>query len=153
MKGSKKSQPKPADSETEGRRLEDRVEFFESIIAPKSVLTGDITGEDGVRVSGTMNGSIDSRGLVRIDEEGSVTGNIKCPYVIVEGELSGDIQAAEHVELRSQAKMQGNIQTALIAIADGCVFEGQVAMEKSGREPIRFEEKRTLLKEDLADTE
>ncbi len=77
-----------------------------------------------------------------IYEQGSVHGNIRAPYVVLEGELKGNIISAKQVELRSPARMNGRIETDLLAVAEGCILEGKVDMLKADAQPIHFTEKR-----------
>jgi len=45
--------------------------------------------------------------------------------VIVEGEVVGSIVAAERIELRAEARVYGDLETAVLVIEEGAVFEGQ----------------------------
>lgn len=124
------------------RRLEDRSGPDDSVVSAQSSFKGEISGRAGVRVAGDVQGDIRSEGLVWVEETGKVKGNIFCSYIILEGELEGDIGPSLHVELRTKAKMRGNIKTKLLAIADGSFFDGQVNMPTPEAKPVRFAEKR-----------
>jgi cytoskeletal protein CcmA (bactofilin family) len=124
------------------RRLEDQVDEARSSIAPHTEFKGGIKGEEGVEVAGGMKGDIQSRRLVWIAAGGRMKGDVRSPYVIVEGELDGNIIAAQQVELRRPAKMKGNIETRRIAIAEGCTFHGNVSMAGEDEKPTSFVEKR-----------
>jgi cytoskeletal protein CcmA (bactofilin family) len=126
------------------RRLEDQVDEARSSVAPQTMFEGSIKGEEGVEVAGGMKGNIQSRRLVWIAAGGRLTGDIRSPYVIVEGELNGNIVAAQQVELRRPAKMKGDIETRRIAIAEGCTFHGNVRMAGEDEKPISFIEKREV---------
>ncbi len=93
-------------------------------------------------IAGQLKGEIKCDSLVRIDREGKIQGIINSPYVIVEGEINGDIVSAEHVELRAGARVVGNINTAKIVMAEGCILQGEVQMPKEGDKPFVFVEKR-----------
>ena len=126
----------------QSRRLEDRSAADDSIVSAQSSFKGEINSRAGVRVAGEMRGNIRCEGLVRIEETGKMTGNIFSAYVILEGELEGDIGPALHVELRTKARMRGNIYTKLLAIADGSHFEGGINMPAPESRRERFAEKR-----------
>ncbi len=131
-----------APAERQFRRLEDRLSSDDAVIPAKSIFKGEIAVWAGARIAGEMQGDVRCDGLLRIEETGRVKGNISCPHVILEGELEGDIGPSLQVELRSKAKMRGNIQTQILAIADGSIFDGQVNMPTPETEPVRFAEKR-----------
>ncbi len=126
------------------RRLEDRVDPNESVISAQSSFKGEISGQAGTHILGSLEGDIRSEGLVRAGKTAKIKGNIQSPYVILEGELQGDIVSARQVELRTKARMRGNIETEMLAIADGCFFEGQIRMTTPEAKPIRFTERRHL---------
>ena len=96
-----------------------------TVIAPGTVFKGEVTGEDTLRISGSMHGNIDCRQVVWVDPDGYVDGQITARRVIIEGEVNGDIRNAERVEIRSNGKMTGNITAANITIAPGCIFDGE----------------------------
>ena len=124
------------------RRIEDKVGPEESFVAPGTKFIGNISGTEGVRVSGYLKGNIQSKGLVWIQKGGKIDGNIKSQYAIIEGELNGHTNVSEHVELRTEARVIGNVQTAKIAIAEGSFFRGEIQMPSKEDKPIRFVEKR-----------
>jgi cytoskeletal protein CcmA (bactofilin family) len=126
------------------RRIEDKVGPEESFVAPSTKFIGNISGTEGVRVSGHLKGNIQSNGLVWIQRGGKIDGNIKSQFAIIEGVLNGDINSAEHVELRTEAHVIGNIHTARIAIAEGSFFKGEIHMPNKEASPIRFAEKRDV---------
>jgi len=134
---------KSPDMETpQYRRLEDRVPAPKTTIAAETSFRGEIEGTEGVRIAGRLEGDIKSSGLVWIEPGAAVQGDITCPYAVIEGELNGGIHAAYHVEIRSTARMTGNIEAGILAIADGGRFEGSIQMPGEHIEPIRFQEKR-----------
>ncbi len=124
------------------RRVEDKVEPEESYVAPGTKFVGNIVGPEGIRVSGHLKGNIRSEGLVWIQKEGKVEGNIKSRFAIIEGKLKGHIDSSEHVEIRADGHVVGNIQTDRIAVAEGSFFQGEIQMPGKEDEPIRFVEKR-----------
>jgi cytoskeletal protein CcmA (bactofilin family) len=124
------------------RRLEDKLGPEKSSVAPGTRFKGTITGTEDVRVSGFLKGDVQIEGLVWIQRGGKIEGNIKSRFAIIEGELKGNINSAEHVELRSEARVIGNIQTAKIAMAEGSYFRGEIHMPHEEDKPIRFVEKR-----------
>ncbi len=128
--------------EDKQRRVEDKTGSILSIIAPSTKFKGTLSGSDSLLIAGQLKGEIKCDSLVRIDREGKIQGIINSPYVIVEGEINGDIVSAEHVELRAGARVVGNINTAKIVMAEGCILQGEVQMPKEGDKPFVFVEKR-----------
>jgi cytoskeletal protein CcmA (bactofilin family) len=128
--------------EDKQRRVEDKTGSILSIIAPSTNFKGTLSGSDSVLIAGHFKGEIKCESLVRVDRQGRIQGTINSPYVIVEGEMNGDIISAEHVELRAGARVVGNINTVKIVMAEGCILQGEVQMPKEGDKPFVFKEKR-----------
>jgi cytoskeletal protein CcmA (bactofilin family) len=124
------------------RRIEDRAEPVESVIALGTTLEGNLRGPHGLRVLGTVEGDVESGGRVKIESGGRVHGKLKAVDVIVNGLLEGDIEATGQVELGRESRMTGDIKAAGIAIAEGCFFQGKIDMSREDRQPVKFVEKR-----------
>ena len=126
------------------RRIEDRVEPVESVLAPETTVQGNLHSAHGIRVLGSVEGDIKSLGRVKIEKGGEVQGNITAADVIMNGTLEGDIEAAGQVELGPESRVAGNIQAAKIAIAEGSFFQGDIKMFRGDDRPVSFVEKRTV---------
>lgn len=124
------------------RRLEDLGGETERVIARGTVFKGTIEEKDTVRLSGYCEGEIKSERLVRIDKRGKMDGSIFAPYVIIEGEIRGNITSAKHVELRKKGRVTGNISTEKFAMAEGSFLQGEIRMSRPGDTPAVFVEKR-----------
>jgi len=124
------------------RRLEDRLGVSSSILAPNTKIQGKIEGDESLVIKGHLEGDVVSKGLVWLDKGGQIQGQVKSPYVIIDGELIGNIKSAVRVELRTDSRMLGNVETENLAVAEGATFEGGIHMPKRQKEAISFIEKR-----------
>jgi len=107
------------------KALEYEVGSAVTVIAPNTRFTGNIKGEDTLRISGYFKGEIDCKRMVWVEKTGRIEGTVNARRVIIEGEINGSIKSAEHVELRSNGRMIGNINAGKITVAQGCFFDGQ----------------------------
>jgi len=57
--------------------------------------------------------------------------------VVVCGELVGNINASESVEIRESGSVDGDIVSPRVAIADGAHFRGSIDMQRKGAAPPR----------------
>ena len=103
----------------------------ESIIARGTKIRGTIIRTYSIRISGYFKGKINSERIVMVDKGARIEGTINSPHVIINGELNGNIESAERVELRSECRMIGNINTDKIAIAEGSIFHGEIKTIKN----------------------
>jgi cytoskeletal protein CcmA (bactofilin family) len=111
--------------------LEEEVGSAITVIAPDTAFNGTLTGQDTVRIAGRFEGTIDCRRLLWVEPGGRVQGTISAKRVINEGEIEGDIVAAEQVEVRSNGRMVGNIHAVKITVAPGSLFDGEARIIRS----------------------
>src|SRR5258706_10598823 len=64
-------------------------------------------------------------GTLVVTETGEIESDIKVAVAIIDGQVRGNIHATERVELRSHARVIGNIEAPAVAIQPGAVFEGR----------------------------
>jgi cytoskeletal protein CcmA (bactofilin family) len=128
--------------ETPQRRLEDEASVRETVIAKGSTVQGKLLGPVGVHVVGRFEGDIKIEGLLWIEPQGEVQGTVSARGVIVEGELRGNIESADKVELRTSGRVLGDIRCRKLAMAEGCFFQGGITMPEETGQPLPFVEKR-----------
>ena len=124
------------------RRVEDRAEPVESVLAPETTLQGNLRSAYGIRVMGSIEGDIQSEGRIKIEKGGLVRGMIAASDVIVNGVLEGNIDAKGQIELGCESHVVGNIKATKIAIAEGCFLKGEIKMFQESDQPKNFVEKR-----------
>jgi len=106
-------------------------------------LEGTARGTTDLRVMGEFIGDMTIEGLVWVGSEGRVEGSIRAADVLIEGTVTGSIQATGKIELRSSARVEADLVAGLIAAADGSFLEGSVTMPGGGTgDVVTFEEKR-----------
>ena len=108
------------------------------VVGAKTVIKGEIGGDEDVIVEGSVEGQVRIAKDLRIAQTGSVKANVSAHSVIVAGELLGDCHAANKVEIGSTGRVTGNIRAPKIVIAEGAVFKGNSDM--SGRKEERKEQ-------------
>ena len=118
------------DSTTPARRFTDRG-GVETVLAVEALFEGKITGKTNVEVRGVLNGTCEIEGLAVVAESGSVTGDLIATDVVVEGQVQGNLVASNKMELRAKAKIEGDVRSAVLAMAEGCVINGKI--EITGR--------------------
>ena len=67
---------------------------------------------------------------VTIGPKGRVKANVTARVVVVQGELEGNIQASDRVDLRQSAIVMGDIATERISIDEGAYFKGSLNIQK-----------------------
>ena len=98
------------------------------VLGPTLHFKGELYGEEDLEFQGQLEGSIEHTRSLSIGKEGSVKGNIRAKFVIIEGKVEGDVYATESVSVRQTAKVNGNIFAPRVGIADGAQFSGSIDM-------------------------
>lgn len=103
-----------------------------TLISSGTVLQGDVTSENDLRIDGTVHGNVFSNAKVVVGPSGFVEGNIEGVHADISGKLTGNLVAREMVQLRAQCSVQGNIQSASLQVEAGAIFNGQSQMGTGG---------------------
>jgi len=93
-----------------------------------SRVEGTLTFQGSVRIDGQVEGMIEAKETVIVGDSAAVVAQITAGTIIVKGNVTGDMTASKRVELRSPARVLGNIVTPSLVIQDGVVFEGHCSM-------------------------
>jgi cytoskeletal protein CcmA (bactofilin family) len=113
------------------RRLLDRIEGFDTVIGPESVIAGTFGGKDNYLVHGRVTGQCDLNGTFMLAAGGQWLGDIVADNVIIAGEVEGDVTARTRLDLAATARIRGNLKSPAISIAQGAVYEGKVDMVRA----------------------
>ncbi len=105
-----------------------------TVLGKETAFNGTLSFKKPLQISGEFTGDIVSEGFLIISEGAKVKANIKASTVIVGGTIIGNVTATVRLEMLTSGKVQGNIRTAKLQIADGVVFDGNCEMI-SGEEP------------------
>ena len=98
------------------------------VIAAKTVIKGEIMGDEDVVVEGNVEGQIKITRDLRVGANGVVKATVEAQSIIVSGEVIGDCQASVRVEIQSTGRLTGNIRAPKIVIAEGAMFRGNSDM-------------------------
>jgi cytoskeletal protein CcmA (bactofilin family) len=99
-----------------------------SVIGAKTQFKGEITGVEPVVVEGLVEGTIRITGPLRVAPGGTVKANVSAQSVVIAGELVGDCQASERVEIEAAGRLNGNIRAPRVVIVEGATFRGNSDM-------------------------
>jgi cytoskeletal protein CcmA (bactofilin family) len=99
-----------------------------------SKISGKLSFDSAAKIDGEVDGEIVGKEGLTIGETAVVTAQIRATSVIVAGKVSGDITATQRIEIRSSAKVNGNITAPVLIVQEGALFEGHCAMQPEARE-------------------
>lgn len=108
-----------------------------TLISRETEIVGDIHFTGDLEIQGSVKGNIIAKGggaaVVRIIEGGRVQGEIRAPHVVINGQVTGDIHAAEHAELAAKAQVEGNVHYQMIEMVKGAQLNGGLVYSTPGQ--------------------
>jgi cytoskeletal protein CcmA (bactofilin family) len=128
-------------SDTPRRRLTDRVSSSPTFIGVGTTLNGNLDCEGDLVVGGCVIGDSIVRGTFTLSEGARWEGRLQVKTAVIAGEWLGEIVASEKLEIRKSARIRGIVTARIIAVAQGALIDGEMAVT-SGAPVVRYEEKR-----------
>jgi cytoskeletal protein CcmA (bactofilin family) len=94
------------------------------VIGARTVVKGDITGDEDVLVEGTVEGTVHIEKDLHVGAGGRVKATVSAQSIVVAGELIGDCQATQRVHIEASGRLTGNIRAPRVVIVEGATFKG-----------------------------
>jgi cytoskeletal protein CcmA (bactofilin family) len=91
---------------------------------------GQLTFKGTVRIDGRFLGSITSEGKLVLGKDAYVEGTISVGELEMHGTLQGEISVAHKTLLHESARLTGSLHTALLAVEEGALLQGDLQMSK-----------------------
>lgn len=100
-----------------------------NLIANGTTFKGDIQTEGDLRIDGSLNGTIHSKGKVIVGETGKVEGDVQCQNADISGKVNANLKITELLNLKSTARITGEVLTKKLSIEEGSVFTANCRMD------------------------
>jgi cytoskeletal protein CcmA (bactofilin family) len=94
-----------------------------------------------VRIDGDFHGAILGGGTLVVGEGAHIEADINVENIVVSGDVRGQIEVKERIEIYPPGRVFGNVTTALFIIKEGAVFEGTSHMDGSKSEKYKVDSK------------
>ena len=116
---------------------------IETLIGTSIEVRGDLIFSGGLHVDGKIIGNViaedGSDSMLILSDHGCIEGEVRVPYVVLNGEIIGDVYAAERVELSSHAQVNGNVYYNLLEMAMGSEVNGSLVHCKNEKKLLEFQ--------------
>ena len=103
----------------------------QSTIGKTLLIKGEITGSGSVNIEGKVEGSIelpDDR--VTVGRNGRVSANIAARDIVVLGEVLGSCKASDHLHIRSEGSLYGDVMVSRISVEEGAYLTGSIDIRR-----------------------
>ena len=120
-----------------------KVSKIETLIGNTIVIRGDLIFSGGLHIDGKIIGNViaedGSNSMMILSDHGSIEGEVRVPYVVLNGEVLGDVYATERVELSAKAQVKGNVFYNLLEMALGSQVNGNLVHCKNEKKLLEFQ--------------
>jgi cytoskeletal protein CcmA (bactofilin family) len=100
------------------------------------MVKGQIFSREDLVIDGEVEGTVEAHDhRVTVGPNGKVHAGVKAREIVVLGTIHGNVEAADKIEIRKDAKLVGDIKTSRIVIEDGAYFKGSIDIIKSEPKP------------------
>lgn len=106
---------------------------YPTVIGSDAVFKGHLEFEKGVRLLGKFEGEIASKGDLLIEDGAELTGDVKAGTVRVDGQVKGNLDADNRIQLAATASLEGDITAPRLEVAEGAVFVGRCSVGLNGK--------------------
>ena len=100
-----------------------------TVIGEGLTIEGDLAAEEEVVVNGALRGKLTTTDAVSVGSSGVVEADITGSSLSVAGQVTGDVNASERVDLQAGGRLIGDVKASRLTIADGASFKGNVDMD------------------------
>ncbi len=94
-------------------------------------VSGKLYLQGAVQIDGNIEGELHANGELTVGETAKVDAKIVGTRIKIYGQVNGDIESRERLELHAGARVIGNIVSPSLIIYDGVIFEGHCSMKQS----------------------
>ena len=95
-----------------------------SRISAGTIIKGEIVSPNDIRIDGTFEGKVQSKGRVVIGETAVIKGDIVCNDVDLWGSVEGNIFVKDTLALKEGCVVNGNLHIRKLSVELGATFNG-----------------------------
>lgn len=99
-----------------------------SRISAGTVIKGEIVSPSDIRIDGTFEGKVQTKGRVVVGETALVTGDIICENIDLWGKVNGNVFVKDTLALMEGCHVDGNLNVKRLSVELGATFNGNCRM-------------------------
>ena len=103
-----------------------------SFITSDVEIIGTIKSSSAIRVDGKLEGELFCESDVAIGKTAVIKGNLSVNSISIAGTVNGNVTAKDKIELKSTAKLLGDIKAKRLSVEDGVRLIGRSEVNPSG---------------------
>ena len=95
-----------------------------SRISAGTVIKGEILSPTDIRIDGSFEGRVQSKGRVVVGETATIKGDIVCENVDLWGKVEGNLFVKDTLSLKDGCVVSGNLHIRRLSVELGATFNG-----------------------------
>ena len=99
-----------------------------SRISAGTVIKGEIQSPYDIRIDGTFEGRVQTKGRVVVGESALVKGDVICENADLWGTIEGNLYVKDTLSLMEGCSMEGNLHVKRLSVELGSTFNGNCRM-------------------------
>ena len=103
-----------------------------SRISAGTVIKGEIISPSDIRIDGTFEGKVQTKGRVVVGETAVVKGDIICENIDLWGKVNGNVFVKDTLALMEGCQVDGNLNIKRLSVELGATFNGNCRMITDG---------------------
>lgn len=103
-----------------------------SRISTGTVIKGEINSPNDIRIDGSFEGKIFSKGRVVVGEKAEIKGDIVCDNVDFWGKMTGSLYVRDTLTLKDTCAVKGELHVQRLVVELGARFDGSCSMLSEG---------------------
>jgi cytoskeletal protein CcmA (bactofilin family) len=104
------------------------VEEIKAFLGQGAEFVGKLIFKGSVRIDGNFQGEIFGQGSLVVGQGATVNANIAVKSVYISGDVQGNIEVNEKMNIHSTGKFSGDVRTPVFIMEEGAFFDGRSHM-------------------------
>lgn len=103
-------------------------------IGKSIIIKGELSGNEDLTIDGQVEGKVSLQDHnLTVGKHGRIQAELVGKKITILGKVKGNVAATEKVEVMEGGRLEGDITSPRLAIADGAHFRGKVDMDRTPR--------------------
>ena len=107
---------------------------IDSLLGVSATIEGNLYFKGGLRIDGTVKGNViaegDDASMLVIAEHARIEGEVRVPYLIINGEIIGPVFCSELLELQAKARISGDVVYKALEMHGGAIVSGKLTHDQ-----------------------
>ena len=99
-----------------------------SRISAGTIIKGEIVSPYDIRIDGTFEGKVQTKGRVVVGETANIKGDVICENIDLWGKVEGNLFVKDTLSLMEGCSVNGNLNTRRLSVELGSLFNGNCRM-------------------------